>query len=75
MTPAGTSNKLDVQNEWEENTHTIPTVGNGILNYFSMFSIYSVVYALIHQQDTSDGVSKYRAVKSGLIFKSSTVQD
>ena len=20
--PAGTSNKLDVQNEWEENTHT-----------------------------------------------------
>ena len=22
VTPAGTSNKLDVQNEWEENTHT-----------------------------------------------------
>ena len=22
MTPAGTSNELDVQNEWEENTHT-----------------------------------------------------
>ena len=22
MTPAGTSNALDVQNEWEENTHT-----------------------------------------------------
>ena len=21
MTPAGTSNELDVQNEWEENTH------------------------------------------------------
>ena len=23
MTPAGTSNELDVQNEWEENTHTM----------------------------------------------------
>ena len=22
MTPAGTSNELDVQNKWEENTHT-----------------------------------------------------
>ena len=22
MTPAGTSNELDVQNDWEENTHT-----------------------------------------------------
>ena len=22
MTPAGTSNELDVQNQWEENTHT-----------------------------------------------------
>ena len=22
MTPAGTSNELDVQNEWDENTHT-----------------------------------------------------
>ena len=28
MTPAGTSNELDVQNEWEEDTrtHTIPGV-------------------------------------------------
>ena len=23
MTPAGTSNELDVQNGWEENTHTL----------------------------------------------------
>ena len=23
VTPAGTSNELDVQNEWEENTHTL----------------------------------------------------
>ena len=62
---AGTSNELVVQNEWEENTHTIPTtVVNGILNYFSMS-----VYAWIHQQDTSDGVSKYRAIKSRLILE------
>ena len=27
MTPAGTSNKLDVQNEWEENTHTHSVYG------------------------------------------------
>ena len=26
MTPAGTSNELDVQNEWEENTHTVKKV-------------------------------------------------
>ena len=26
MTPAGTSNELDVQNEWEENTHTHNTL-------------------------------------------------
>ena len=32
MTPAGTSNELDVQNEWEENTHT-HTIDN---NYFSL---------------------------------------
>ena len=26
MNPAGTSNELDVQNEWEENTHTQHTM-------------------------------------------------
>ena len=26
MTPAGTSNELDVQNEWEENTHTLSLI-------------------------------------------------
>ena len=29
MTPAGTSNELDVQNEWEENTHTQDGNGDG----------------------------------------------
>ena len=32
MTPAGTSNELDAQNEWEENTHT------HILLYNSIYS-------------------------------------
>ena len=26
MAPAGTSNELDVQNEWEENTHTLQEI-------------------------------------------------
>ena len=29
MTPAGTSNELDVQNEWRENTHTHTSLGIG----------------------------------------------
>ena len=34
MTPAGTSNELDVQDEWEENTHTHCTVLYcALLNY------------------------------------------
>ena len=28
VTPAGTSNELDVQNKWEENTHTISQLRN-----------------------------------------------
>ena len=45
MTPAGTSNELDVQNEWEENTHT-----QYIIEHFHVFgrevvgaAIYSVL--------------------------------
>ena len=26
VTPAGTSNELDVQNEWEENAHTLTLI-------------------------------------------------
>ena len=36
MTPAGTSNELDVQNGWEENTHTNS-------KYYSMY-IYGITY-------------------------------
>ena len=32
MTPAGTPNELDVQNEWEENTHTHILLYNSIYN-------------------------------------------
>ena len=33
MTPAGTSNELDVQNGWEENTHTHPMVSSCTVQY------------------------------------------
>ena len=36
MTPAGTSNELDVQNGWEENTHT-----NGIISRRKLPLYYS----------------------------------
>ena len=35
MTPAGTSNELDVQNGWEENTHTLQTVV-GVVVFFTL---------------------------------------
>ena len=36
MTPAGTSNELDFQNEWEENTHT----------YIRIYMYYIYIYIL-----------------------------
>ena len=41
VTPAGTSNELDVQNEWEENTHTVYYSGflPGIILLFTQASI------------------------------------
>ena len=48
MTPAGTSNELDVQNEWEENTHT-HTIS---LNELSiMFGVLSGFYNLSLHED------------------------
>ena len=38
MTPAGTSNELDVQNEWEENTNTLVA---------SIIQYYTVLYSNI----------------------------
>ena len=37
MTPAGTSNELDVQNEWEENTHTQTLVCRNIIAEIYMY--------------------------------------
>ena len=45
MTPAGTSNELDVQNGWEENTHTHTPRGGG----FSLKSIPLVTGYTTHR--------------------------
>ena len=37
MTPAGTSNELDVQNGWEENTHTHTHTKDETAAYFSKY--------------------------------------
>ena len=36
MTPAGTSNELDVQNEWEENTHTYAQAAVFIIRLYGL---------------------------------------
>ena len=38
MTPAGTSNELDGQNEWEENTHTLLLY----LNTFILIYLFTI---------------------------------
>ena len=43
VTPAGTFNELDVQNKWEENTHTyIPTLCNYNIVLITVYRIPSV---------------------------------
>ena len=47
MTPAGTSNELDVQNEWEENTHTLEkeySTDCGIYIYILLFCKHPIQY-------------------------------
>ena len=50
MTPAGTSNELDVQNEWEENTHTHYTAIKStiplLIALFNVILLVHRVYAL-----------------------------
>ena len=45
MTPAGTSNELDNQNGWEENTHThtVDALFVGYYLYFSQIPFFEVV--------------------------------
>ena len=59
MTPAGTSNELDVQNEWEENTHT-HTITHGSSNihykgykYKATFFFFSFFFHLTYSRWTS----------------------
>ena len=42
MTPAGTSNELDVQNEWEENTHTHTLISPQVLVLDSLTRFFFV---------------------------------
>ena len=42
VTPAGTSNELDVQNEWEENTHT-----HTLINYVKQPTRYLIMYYVV----------------------------
>ena len=53
MTPAGTSNELDVQNGWEENTHT-----HTILGFFDSTPADSNV-CILHVLHSSTGTYKF----------------
>ena len=62
MTPAGTSNELDVQNEWEENTHTLREydVFGLCLNPYNMKPKQSCTWAHVQYQLKSGHCSKAR---------------
>ena len=49
MTPAGTSDELDVQNEWEENTHTHTS---STILYSSIIRLYpqNPVFEIVHDE-------------------------
>ena len=56
MTPAGTSNELDVQNEWEENTNTHNIVIiNTITNSVTIHTINTIINSV--------------TIKVGLLFE------
>ena len=71
MTPAGTSNELDVQNGWEENTHTAYTsvyhfhmtrIMRGTYRYIALgitFPLMSSSLWVVHKVDSGllSGVS------------------
>ena len=51
MTPVGTSNELDVQNEWEENTHT-HIVDNTDEGYMSSDDLENVNHGITNLEST-----------------------
>ena len=63
MTPAGTSNELDVQNGWEENTHThtqmltVSSKNHG----FKLFAV--MVFTLSRQKMDGSGETRFAAVR------------
>ena len=66
MTPAGTSNELDVQNEWEENTHTHGKLGlqlsyRRVTEYCTAFGIDPKCWMRAAQ----DAPEWYRKVETG----------
>ena len=50
MTPVGTSNELEVQNEWEENTHTHTVSEAGQLNYSEIKMFFACSRTLCAQR-------------------------
>ena len=47
MTPAGTSNELDAQNKWEENTHTHTHTLSAIIKYIAQPKAGIVYYRAV----------------------------
>ena len=43
MTPAGTSNELDVQNKWEENIDTLQSDGHAYIKYILLLPCKIIV--------------------------------
>ena len=81
MTPAGTSNELDVQNEWEENTHTHTQEYNGGLLPGIILILYHEEFLFLYpmfppkpfdnfppEDGCSEGLDAFRCV-----FKNSTI--
>ena len=58
MTPAGTSNELDVQNEWEENIHTLIS---STLLYSSIIRLYpqNPVFEIVHDESVKVYLNMY----------------
>ena len=50
MTPAGTSNELDVQNEWEENTHTHTRTSTPLYSSINRLYAQNSVFEIVHDE-------------------------
>ena len=66
MTPAGTSNELDVQNGWEENTHT--HIGTCLLNLGILIGTSLFFFFFFPVQQTTSGIGQASSNTSGTDF-------